>query len=932
MQKLENRFYLFIVILILTVSSTQGQGFNDYIKVLKSVNVANQKQPVGLYLIEVEKDTKLSSLRESGIEIKRRISDNLLVISTTNSIEPLKFITNSWGANNKWKLSNELLFNERWPSTLTVKTKPGSSPNRDWIRVGENIYIVNNKKKNENESLINDLNIIYIGSESNDALLESRVLDMNLNPNKINLIHREFPEVNGEGITVSIKEQQYNPLDIDLITRDVASNLSSPDENNHATEMATIIAGAGNSFITGRGVADHAMVTSSDFENVLPDKDIDYQQLNAFVQNHSYGTEIENFYGSKAEAFDLSANNNPTLLHIFSSGNQGLETTTEGTYAGIDGYANLSGNFKMAKNVLIVGSIDTVGNIPVFVSNGPSYDGRIKPEIVAYSAVGSSNSSALVSGVTTLLQHQYKLLKGDLPASALVKALLINEADDANTKGIDFKTGFGNVNGFKSLKAIQENRYISGSINNGGEVFFDINVPSNSQNLKITLVWNDPAGSINSQKALVNDLDLKINNAGTDYLPWILNTTPSELQSLPSRGIDRLNNVEQVSIESPVAGTYQIQVTGFDVPEGPQEFYIVYGWDTINTFKWTFPTSMDNMPYNGESNSYFRWESTLSSGTGVLEYSINNGTTWKLINNKVPLSKGYYNWNTSHTSGIAKARMTTGEGVFETELFSTSKALKTYVGFNCSDSVLLQWNKDPNALGYDLYIMDKGPYLEQFQTVTDTSIIIKTNNVLATQFSVKPIYDNNITPIGSPTFDYNLLNGNCYLNLFTGLAKPDHILLSVNLALTYGVDYVEFEKYATGVYTPLGMVDVTSTTVDYSDFTAVDGNNIYRAIVHFDSGEELVSDEIEVYYLNHKKAILFPNPLTAEDLLNIFTKDFEGAPIYLRLYSRLGQLVYQIQLTSDRNSIILPEMESGLYLYSLETPEGEEKGKLIISN
>src|SRR5690606_16217668 len=132
---------------------------------------------------------------------------------------------------------------------------------------------VNNKNKNINEALINDINITYIGSESNNAKLESRVLDMNLNPNKINLIHREYPEINGEGITVSIKEQHYNPLDIDLITRDVPSNLSSPDQNNHATEMATIIAGAGNSFITGRGVADHAMVTSSDFENVLPDED-----------------------------------------------------------------------------------------------------------------------------------------------------------------------------------------------------------------------------------------------------------------------------------------------------------------------------------------------------------------------------------------------------------------------------------------------------------------------------------------------------------------------------------------------------------------------------------------------------------------------------------------------------------------------------------
>ena len=61
--------------------------------------------------------------------------------------------------------------------------------------------------------------------------------------------------------------------------------------------MATIIAGGGNSVWYAKGVAWGANVSSSSFANLLPDPAEYYLKQNISVQNHSYGTIIDNNYG-----------------------------------------------------------------------------------------------------------------------------------------------------------------------------------------------------------------------------------------------------------------------------------------------------------------------------------------------------------------------------------------------------------------------------------------------------------------------------------------------------------------------------------------------------------------------------------------------------------------------------------------------------------
>ena len=84
------------------------------------------------------------------------------------------------------------------------------------------------------------------------------------------------------------------------------------------------------------------------------------------------------------------------------------------------------------------------------------------------------------------------------------------------------------------------------------------------------LYWTDPQASTAASQALVNDLDLEVsNNKGTTLLPWVLDATPNAttLNNNATRGVDRLNNVEQVTIQSP-GTSYSVTVKGFNVPSG----------------------------------------------------------------------------------------------------------------------------------------------------------------------------------------------------------------------------------------------------------------------------------------------------------------------------------------------------------------------------
>ena len=95
----------------------------------------------------------------------------------------------------------------------------------------------------------------------------------------------------------------------------------------------------------------------------------------------------------------------------------------------------------------------------------------------------------------------------------------------------------------------------------------------NASELRVTLVWTDPPGSLSASKALVNDLDLVVIapngtvHMGNGWTRWDEAHGP---HAVP----DSDNNCEQVRIGQG-AGVYTIRVRGANVPLGPQAFALV---------------------------------------------------------------------------------------------------------------------------------------------------------------------------------------------------------------------------------------------------------------------------------------------------------------------------------------------------------------------
>ena len=758
---------------------------------------------------------------------------------------------------------------------------------------------------------------------------ESFLADPDIHVNRINEIHHRFPTLDGANQTVSIKEEAYDPADIDLRGRHVPNPDAASDISAHATDMATLLAGGGNTDPTSRGVARGARLTSSSFASLFPDTH--YAAEGITVQNHSYGTQVESFYGVEAQAYDQSTQDVPSLLHVFSVGNSGQLTDSVGPYRAVPDFANLTGNYKQAKNILTVGAVNRREEIDSLISRGPAHDGRIKPELVAYSSDGSSGAAALVSGTAVLLQQAYQQ-RYDTPApSALLKAILLNSAQDVGLSGPDFFSGYGNLDASRALQTLQNEAYLAVTLQDQQDTTLTLTVPPDARNLRVTLVWNDPAASPNSRPVLMNDLDLTLTQPSTNrrWFPWVLNPYPhpDSLQQPARRGVDRLNPVEHITVARPPAGEYQLRVQAA-TPIGPQPAYVAVQWDEAGRFRWTSPTGSDNVPQDGIGRGYFRWENTYDEATGQLAVSLNQGE-WQTIDGAVDLSAEYYVWEPPSVFASARARMVVNGTAYLSDTFTISRSLQPAVGFSCGDSVLLQWGRVEEATGYTLYTLGEH-YLEAVGTTQDTLAVVRPS-VADAWYAVAPrLIDGE--GIRSAALAPQSLGTGCYVSSFlAGINDRSEVSLLLDLGTTYQVTGVAFERWDGTTFQPLARADtVASTLQEYEDSTATQGLNEYRARLQLTNGQEVVTESASVYYLTDQPVLVFPNPVPSSQPLNVYTRTFDTGPARLTLYNDLGQPVLTQALASEREAVAVGSLLPGLYAYVVSVGNERFRGKIIV--
>ncbi len=595
----------------------------------------------------------------------------------------------------------------------------------------------------------------------------------------------------GDGMTIGVGDNTSGVNHVDL--RDRIVNYNPAPYTNHGMHINGITGGAGTLLPRAQGFAPHATILDHLFNLVWARTGTMVQKHNMTVTNNSYAAVVgdcnySGVYDGYAQALDTLALQYPNVLHVFASGNDGYMFC----HPYDSSFGTVTGGYQPAKNVLVVAQVDKRYVLGVNSSRGPVKDGRLKPEITAIgtgvtstrggdnylTAGGTSMACPQVSAAGLLLQQRYKQLRSNaLAPSSLIKALLMNGAMDIGNTGPDFSFGFGMMDLNRSLAMMDSTHYTFDSVANGAQKQFTINVPPNTAQVKVMLYWHDVPSAAVAGSQLVNDLDLEVSSpAGVTTLPLVLDPSPTHVQALAVNGVDHLNNVEQVTLNTPAAGTYTVRVKGFDVTGSNQPYVVVY--DYINTgVALAYPTQGATVDAADSLRIY--WDASPDTRAFTLEISTDNGVNWSVINNNIDAYQRWYTWYPQGiSSSLCRMRLTrNGAGQqYTSGVFVMNPGQSLALGaIQCPGYMNITWHPVSNATGYQV-MRKKGPFLQSETVVTDT---IYTFSGL----SLDSTYYASVVPLINGTPGYRMIgisripnDGTCAGNISNGDLRADSLI------------------------------------------------------------------------------------------------------------------------------------------------------------
>lgn len=333
-------------------------------------------------------------------------------------------------------------------------------------------------------------------------------------------------------------------------------------------------------------------------------------QNSARIQTNSWGNEnLVGQYSSDSRSADSFIVDNPRFLVLFAAGDLGADGSNTVTPPG------------SAKNVLTIGASttgaagsDPAGSVPASSSIGATLDGRIKPDLVAPGVMlcsaqaeeaesaqgescssathddgstplymtlnGSSMATAVAAGGATMVRQHLRTVEGITePRSDLLKALLINGAEDLGTNDVPNPSeGWGQIDVANSISPSHDGTALDLFYDDSRELdpahgFVYTFTVDSTTDLDITLVWVDSeASTISNHTAtkLVNDLDLSATAPdGTVYLGNVFSSGYSTTGGVA----DRLNNVERIKIPAGNSGLWKVTIG--HAGGMPQDFSLV---------------------------------------------------------------------------------------------------------------------------------------------------------------------------------------------------------------------------------------------------------------------------------------------------------------------------------------------------------------------
>jgi hypothetical protein len=389
----------------------------------------------------------------------------------------------------------------------------------------------------------------------------------------------------------------------------------SDDRGGHGSLVASVAAGLGNAdfkdsagYMYGLGVDPAARIGVSrlfgrraglPFKLTFTEVASAAYAAGARISNNSWGNG-SNVYDAAAQEYDALVRDalpgvpgNQQMVFVFSAGNNGPggNISSPGTAKNVITVA-ASENFRPegfdSCNLDGQGGVgpdgaDSALDILRFSAGGPTFDGRVKPDIAApgthiYGAASQSiffNGSGLcpgipvfqppgqsfytwssgtslaaphVTGSASLVRRLFTSRDLAAPSPAMTKAFLINSASylTGENAGGDLphtRQGWGLANLTRAFDDARRSLTDQTTLltESGQTYTLQGSIADRTRPLRITLAWTDAPGQLTGA-AIVNDLDLEINIGGTIYRG---NNFSGEW-SIEGGEADRLNNVESI--------------------------------------------------------------------------------------------------------------------------------------------------------------------------------------------------------------------------------------------------------------------------------------------------------------------------------------------------------------------------------------------------